>query len=364
MFRYSGIQVFGPRSLVFGLPPTSMNDNPATDWWCEERAARERGFRVIAGIDEAGRGPLAGPVVAACVVLTDGVELPGVRDSKVMTPEQREVAYGLIHERAEAVGVGVVDVAEIDRMNILRASHHAMRCAVEAMPVRPELVLIDGLPVHPFPILQMALVKGDGRSISIAAASVVAKVTRDRIMQEYEAVYPGYGFAEHKGYSTSEHLDRLRSLGPCPIHRRSFAPVAVVCGPNDPTTQQPSLLFAEDARHVTGQSGETIATSYLRGLGWEVLATRFRCRGGEIDVVARDDVTLAFVEVKARRGSRPPGEAVDARKRARLVIAAEEWLAANGGSECACRFDVLEVVFGRSGLAKVNLIRNAFSVGE
>jgi ribonuclease HII len=345
-----------------------MSRAPDTDWWCEERAARERGFRVIAGIDEAGRGPLAGPVVAAAVVLPHQTELPGVRDSKVMTPEQREEAYDLIFERAEAVGVGVVDVADIDRMNILRATHHAMRCAVDAMPVRPEFALIDGLPVHPFPILQRALVKGDCRSVSIAAASIIAKVTRDRIMRELDGAYPDYGFADHKGYSTPLHLERLQRLGPCPIHRRSFAPVAQFYGgperPHDPSIAQTSLSFAEDGRRATGQSGETIAAAYLRSLGWDLLETRFRCRGGEIDVIARDNGTLAFVEVKARRGARAPSEAVDARKRARLVTAAEEWLAANGGNECVCRFDVLEVVFGRNGMAKVNLIRNAFVAGE
>jgi ribonuclease HII len=339
-----------------------MGRTSNTDWWCEERAARERGFRVVAGVDEAGRGPLAGPVVAASVVLPDGIDLPGVRDSKAMTPEQRAQAYDLIVARAESVGVGVAEVDEIDRMNILRATHKAMRTAVEALPVRPELALIDGLPVHPFPVLQVALVKGDCRSVSIAAASVVAKVTRDRIMQEYDAAYPGYGFALHKGYSTAEHVECLQRLGPCPIHRRSFAPVAALCEP-DPSAPQPSLPFSDD-RRATGESGEAIATSYLRSLGWEVLETRFRCRGGELDVVARDGDTLVFVEVKARRGVGAPSEAVDARKRARLVTAAEAWLAANGGNERACRFDVLEVVFGRNGMAKVNLIRNAFSAGE
>jgi len=338
------------------------------DWWCEERAARERGFRAIAGIDEAGRGPLAGPVVAACVVLPFEADLPGIRDSKTLTEAQREQAYDLLLTEAEAVGVGIADVDLIDSMNILRATHHAMRCAVEQLPVRPDVALIDGLPVQPFPVSQVALVRGDSRSASIAAASILAKVTRDRLMREYDAAYPQYGFARHKGYPTPEHLARLAQHGPCPLHRRSFAPVACLLtpAPNPTRPLADGGLSPNAQRRKIGESGETVAETHLRSLGWTIVATRFRCRGGEVDIIAEEGSTLAFVEVKTRRGNAfgTPGEAVNRRKRARLLTAAETYLAAHESAERACRFDVVEVVFGPDGLARVHLTRNAFLAGE
>lgn len=334
----------------------------AKDWWVEERAARERGFRVIAGIDEAGRGPLAGPVVAAAVVLPFECEVEGVRDSKTMTAEQREAAFARVMERAEAVGVGFVEPVEIDRLNILRATHQAMRKAFESLPMRPDFALIDGLPVHPFPVLQKAVVKGDGRCASIAAASIVAKVTRDRIMREADALYPAYGFARHKGYPTAEHVALLREHGPCPLHRRSFGPVAELI-PAQVHDGDPAL-FESDSRREVGDSGEIVACAHLRRLGWEVLATRYHCREGEVDIIARDGETVCFVEVKARRGRSAPAEAVHAAKRARIVKAAEAWLFEQEMDESACRFDVVEVVFGADGNARVRLITGAFAAGE
>lgn len=361
-----------------------MLRRPDQDWWSEERAARERGFRVVAGIDEAGRGPLAGPVVAACVVLPFEADLPEARDSKTLTPEQRERAYEAILAKAEAVGIGLAEVDMIDSQNILRATHHAMRCALERLPCRPDVALIDGLPVHPFPIPQIALVKGDARSASVAAASIIAKVTRDRLMVEHDAAYPQYGFALHKGYPTPDHLARLAEHGPCPLHRRSFAPVARLLpgcrsGSSEhqtPNTRSPEHLNTEhrilslpldlETRREIGDSGETVAEAHLRRLGWQILKTRFRCRGGEVDIIATEADTLVFVEVKARRGHvfSAPGEAVDARKRARLLAAAEAYLAAQDRPERNCRFDVVEVVFRADGFARVNLIRNAFLAGE
>jgi ribonuclease HII len=198
------------------------------DWWQEEREALEAGYRCVAGIDEAGRGPLAGPVVAACVVLPFGKRPAGLNDSKLLTPRQRENLFEAILDMARGCGLGVVSAPEIDRLNILRATHLAMRQALDALPpgMQPDLVLIDGLPVRPFPLDQVALVKGDSRSASIAAASILAKVTRDRLMCEYDAVYPMYGFAGHKGYGSAAHLRALAEHGPCPQHRRSFRPVA------------------------------------------------------------------------------------------------------------------------------------------
>jgi ribonuclease HII len=189
-----------------------------------ERRALKNGAACVAGIDEAGRGPLAGPVVAAAVIL-DPKRLPkGVRDSKQLPPERREELYAIIIERAE-VGLGVVEVDEIDRINILNATFLAMVKAIDGLRRAPALALIDG---HIAPKLSCAaqcIVDGDAKSLSVAAASIIAKVTRDRMMMALHTAFPYYGFASHKGYSTPEHYDALRRYGPCLHHRRSFAPV-------------------------------------------------------------------------------------------------------------------------------------------
>lgn len=192
-----------------------------------ERNLFKQGLLCVAGIDEVGRGPLAGPVVAAAVILPVKFRHKRLNDSKKLSAETREEIYVELTGSVEIHWhAAVVDVEEIDRINILRASHQAMRLAVEGLRVTPQHVLIDGLPVRPFPIPQTALVDGDALSFSIAAASVIAKVTRDRIMVEMHALYPDYDFDRHKGYSTPGHLAKLHKHGPCPIHRRSFEPVA------------------------------------------------------------------------------------------------------------------------------------------
>lgn len=197
-----------------------------TDLWVYERAARERGHVTIAGIDEAGRGPLAGPVVAAAVILPPDQDIKGVFDSKQLTSEQRDECFDKIQSAALHIGVGIVGHKEIDRINILQATYKAMRLAVSKLGVRPGLCLIDGSPIRAFRYRHECIVDGDCKSISIAAASIIAKVTRDRIMCEYDKKYPEYGFANHKGYSTPEHRERLMRHGACAIHRKSFAPVA------------------------------------------------------------------------------------------------------------------------------------------
>ena len=191
-----------------------------------ERVLWKSGVQLVAGIDEAGRGPLAGPVAAAAVILPQRFRHRKLTDSKRLAPEVREKIYAELTVRDDVCwAVAMADVNEIDRFNILRATHQAMRAAVSALRLCPNHVLIDGLPVTPFPISQTALIDGDEKSFSIAAASVIAKVTRDRFMAEMDSLYPDYGFAQHKGYSTPLHFERLRAYGPCPIHRRSFLPV-------------------------------------------------------------------------------------------------------------------------------------------
>ncbi|MCF8061708.1 MAG: ribonuclease HII [Deltaproteobacteria bacterium] len=192
-----------------------------------ESAARKAGYAAVAGVDEVGRGPLAGPVVAAAVILPERSDLDGVQDSKKMTENARVRAFSVIHEKAFAVGIGVVPPAYIDEHNILDASLEAMKQAVSFLEPRPDFLLVDGIFPVPMRIQQRCLKHGDKRSLSISAASVIAKVYRDRIMCSLDARFPQYGFSSHKGYGTEAHLKALRRHGPCPIHRRSFRGVRV-----------------------------------------------------------------------------------------------------------------------------------------
>jgi ribonuclease HII len=189
-----------------------------------ERRARAEGFEVIAGVDEVGRGPLAGPVVAAAAILPAEFRSAEIDDSKRLSDAQRRRALAVILAVAD-VGIGVVSPEEIDRVNIYRANVLAMKLALEDLVCKPELVLVDGKPVPRLDIPQRAIVKGDRESISIAAASIVAKVVRDQMMLEFDKKYPNYVFARHKGYGTADHLKAIKKYGICPIHRRSFAPV-------------------------------------------------------------------------------------------------------------------------------------------
>jgi ribonuclease HII len=191
-----------------------------------EDELRARGIRVVAGVDEAGRGPLAGPVVAAAVILPEAFRLPGLTDSKQLSAAVREQFFlALRTDRAVAVAIGIASAREIDQVNILQATHRAMQRALGTLERQPQHVLVDGLPVPSLTFPQTAIVGGDAQSLSIAAASVIAKVTRDRLMEGWHQRFPHYGFDRHRGYPTKEHLQRLRTYGPCPIHRRSFAPV-------------------------------------------------------------------------------------------------------------------------------------------
>ena len=196
-----------------------------------ESGVHDRGIQFVAGVDEAGRGPLAGPVVAAAVILSPDLTgsepwLQLLDDSKKLSQARRERAADAVHQHALAVGVGIVSPEDIDQMGIGRAALAAMLRAVAQLPFEPGHLLLDYIYVRECPYTYDTIVKGDSRSYSIAAASNVAKVTRDRLMVEAEETYPGYNFARHKGYPTKAHFQRLNELGPCPIHRRSFAPVA------------------------------------------------------------------------------------------------------------------------------------------
>jgi len=199
-----------------------------------ETALHARGVRIVAGVDEAGRGPLAGPVSAAAVVLPPSFSCPGLDDSKKLSAAKREVLYQRLTGDPSVIwSLAYAEADEIDAKNILRATHAAMARAVAGLAVTVDHCLIDGLPVRAFAWPHDGIVKGDGLSLSIAAASVIAKVSRDRVMLEYAREFPHYGFERHMGYGTKEHLEALRIHGPCRIHRRSFQPVAQLALPLD-----------------------------------------------------------------------------------------------------------------------------------
>ena len=179
-------------------------------------------YPFVCGIDEAGRGPLAGPVVAAAVILPKGSRILYVNDSKKLSEKKREELFDIIMEEAISVGVGIVGPGRIDEINILQATYEAMRQAISFLKVTPQVYLNDAVKIPGISGIQVPIIKGDAKSLSIASASIIAKVTRDRMMKEYDKLYPEYGFAGHKGYGSAAHIEKIRELGPCPIHRRSF----------------------------------------------------------------------------------------------------------------------------------------------
>ncbi len=325
--------------------------------WAEENRLLQEGHRFVAGIDEVGRGPLAGPVMAAAVILdptlpTDWYE--DLNDSKALSTAQRERLAPLIVEAAVASGIGSASPAEIDTLGIVPATRAAMARAVACLSVRPDYLLIDAVPLAEPGIPFRAIIHGDALCRSIAAASIVAKVARDQHMLHEDVIYPGYGFAKHKGYGTPEHLERLAQMGPCPIHRRSFAPVSALVSPQPET--------APPARRLRGDAGEEAAANHLRYQGYQVVERNFRCPWGEIDIVAQQGETLIFVEVKARRHDRMGTalESVTKRKQQHLILAAQEYLQRHGLQEHQWRIDVVAVRLGPGGRAEsVQHVENA-----
>ena len=199
-----------------------MRQEEPMDLWVYEREAFDAGIKLVCGVDEAGRGPLAGPVCAAAVILPPGLEIPGLNDSKKLTDKKRRELYDIMIEQAVSYGIAFASEQEIDEINILQATYEAMRQAIEKLNPQPAVLLNDAVRIPQVAIQQVPIIKGDAKSVSIAAASIVAKVTRDRMMEQYEEVFPGYGFARNKGYGSKEHIEALQTMGPTAIHRRSF----------------------------------------------------------------------------------------------------------------------------------------------
>ena len=192
------------------------------DWIFYEKECLQQGYNIVCGVDEAGRGPLAGPVCAAAVILKNGEIIDGADDSKKLTENKRENIFNIIQEKAVSFNFAFADEKEIDNLNILNATHLAMKRAVEGLHIKPDIVLVDGNSLPDFGIPSRTIVRGDSLSMSIACASIVAKVTRDRYMKELDTKYPIYGFSKHKGYGTKQHIENIKKFGPSPVHRKSF----------------------------------------------------------------------------------------------------------------------------------------------
>ena len=302
------------------------------------------------GVDEAGRGPLAGDVYAAAVILPLDEEIPGINDSKKLSEKKRDALYEEIISRAEAWAVGIATVAEIEELNILQAAMLAMRRAVEALPVKPAMALVDGNKNPALPVPSRCLVKGDGTSASVAAASIIAKVSRDRYMAEMERKYPGYLFGKHKGYGSQEHYACLDRLGPSPIHRMSFLKKYYAKKGGEPNLS-------------AGERGEAAASQRLAEKGFQILETNWYSRYGEIDLIAAGGGTLVFCEVKTRSEDSvgTPREAVGSAKRKKLTETALSYLSEHP-SELQPRFDVIEVTLSRAdgAVLSVEHLENAF----
>ena len=309
-----------------------------------------KGVRFIAGIDEAGRGPWAGPVVAGAVILPENCCISGLKDSKALSPKKREEFSVIIKEKAIAYGIGIIESEEIDNLNILQATFMAMKKALEKFPSRPQFLLVDGNRRIPgIDIPQLALVKGDSLSLSIQAASVLAKVTRDEIMQRLDKEFPCYGFSRHKGYGTREHEKKLKKFGPTQLHRFSFKPV-----------EKTSKNFA---KKQLGKWGEERAARFLKDHGYKILSQNVRTRLGEIDILAEDSGRVVFIEVKTRTSDRfgRGEESISLHKQRRLVKLALQIMKSRKLIGRDFRFDVLSIDRDKGKEWRVKLIKNAFN---
>ena len=253
-------------------------------------------MEIIAGVDEVGRGPLAGPVLAAAVILPDDHTIEGLRDSKKLSKLKREKLFPIIQEQALGIGIGLVDVKTIDEINIREATLKAMQIALGNLPIKPDKALIDGHPLKNQIIPNEGIVGGDDLIDSIKAASIIAKVTRDKMMADYGRIFPEYGFENHNGYGTEFHIKALEKYRATPIHRRSFNPVM---------HKMPTLTWLSEQKRI-GWMGEKLAALYLKGKGLEILEMNRNCPPhGEIDIIARNDEEIVFVEVKTAFKTNP-----------------------------------------------------------
>lgn len=282
----------------------------------------------VAGIDEAGRGPLAGPVVACAVIMNSDTKVLHLNDSKKLSEKMREELYKEIFNNALDIGIGIVQNERIDKINILNATKEAMICAVGNMKIKPDALIIDAVKL-PIDIAQKNPNKADEKYYSVAAASIVAKVTRDRIMKEYAVKYPEYNFKENKGYGTSDHIELIHKFGPCPIHRQSFIK---------------NISLSAHSK-TKGNCGEYAARNYLLNKGYEIIKSNYSTSYGEIDIIFKDDEYLVFCEVKSRKNSEygTAAMSVGLEKINKITKTALAYITQNEISDTDIRFDIIEV---------------------
>lgn len=315
---------------------------------------REIGVFPLCGVDEAGRGPLAGDVYAAAVILKPDAVIEGLNDSKKLSEKKREQLFNEICEKAEVYCIASASVEEIDRLNILQATFLAMRRAVEGLSVKPKLVLVDGNRNPELSVHSRLVVKGDATSACIAAASILAKVSRDRYMKKLAEEYPQYGFEKHKGYGSKLHYQMLDEHGISPVHRRTFLK-KYVSGEESPAQKR-------------GRIGENAVCGWLKTEGCVIAARNYSVPPyGEIDIVAEKDGITAFVEVKARKqGAKVGGTAaVTPSKQKKLILAASQYADTHPCGRC--RFDVAEVDLTDGKTPRITALRyypNAFTADE
>ncbi len=308
---------------------------------------------VVCGVDEAGRGPLAGPVVAAAVVLKKDAKkiVPEVYDSKKFSEKKRNIIYDKVLIAAQDFGVGIVSAEVIDKINILNATLLAMKKAVEKLKIKPSLVLVDGNKIPQLLFKTKCIVKGDQKSASIAAASIIAKVKRDKIMIQLDEKYKHYFFKNNKGYGTKKHYESILKFGITKEHRKSF------------------LKKIEDKKfkiqNITGQLGEKICYKHLNDMGYKVICKNYRCLYGEIDLIAIKEQNIYFIEVKLRQigCGYSPAEAVDLKKQKKIVKSAI-YFNLKHPNKLQSSFVVMEVLRNKTGEFFVNFIDDAFYVKD
>ncbi len=298
-------------------------------------------MEIIAGVDEAGRGPLAGPVTAAAVILPDDHTITGLTDSKKLSASHREKLFDEIYKNAISVGIGIVEVNEIDKINILQATYKAMYKALGNLDSKPDKALVDGSTLPNQIIPNEGIIKGDDKVDCIRAASIIAKVTRDRIMEQFDIIFPEYEFAKHKGYGTKVHLEKLREYKATLIHRKSFRPVK---------ENLPTITWLQNNRKI-GQWGEKLAALEYYKNGYKIHALNHHCAPyGEIDIVAEKDNEMVFAEVKTAAGKILGGieDQVDELKLQRLSDAIDKYIM-DYELEKDIRLDVFAIRLGKYG---------------
>ena len=318
-----------------------------------EKKYWQSGKMYLAGIDEAGRGPLAGPVAAAAVILPQNVDLPEVTDSKKISEKKRERLFDEIYKKALSIGVGVVHEEVIDKKNILQATYQAMRHSLGKLSISPEVILVDGNKADIKHYEQESIINGDQKSLSIAAASIIAKVTRDRMMRQFDIVFPEYGFAKHKGYGTKQHIEAIQKSKATPIHRKSFNPVS---------HHLPNMAYLQRNR-LLGKLGEQLTACQLIRSHQNIFEMNYNVpKIGEIDIISKDAEILVFTEVKTQTagyGWGDPRSQITEKKRDRIMNAVQHYMDTNE-LDCDFRFDVAGVVIGK-GKPQINIIENGIT---